>query len=185
MEPRVVSLTEENLIEAPEWGQPPFSCKWCLYWEHPELGLDLSREEGKKEAFRRKLRWLQWVREEFGACGKLLCIGDRALGYAQYAPARFFPTAASYPAGPVSDDAVFIACLFIPRAEDRGRGWGSLLLQSVVEELRKRGIAAVETFARRGAENPSGPLELYLKHGFRIWREDGQREFPLIRLDLT
>ncbi len=184
MEPKIVSLTEENLIEAPEWDRHPFSCKWCLHWEHPELELDLSQEKGRQEAFQWKLTWLRHVREEFGECGKLLYLGDRAVGYAQYAPARFIPNAASYPAAPVSADAVFISCLFIPREGDRKRGLGSLLLRSLMEELRGRGVAAVETFARRSsAENPSGPLALYLRWGFRIYRED--EEFPLVRLELS
>ena len=96
---------------------------------------------------------------------------------------RFFPTAAEYPAGPVSGDAVFLACLFIPAAEQRERGLGSALLCAILKELRVRGLGAVETFARRGnPENPSGPVEFYLKRGFRVIREDP--EFPLLRLEL-
>ncbi len=58
------------------------------------------------------------------------------------------------------------------------------MLRAILEELRGRRVAAVETFARKGsAENPSGPVEFYLKHGFRILREDP--EFPLLRLELV
>jgi hypothetical protein len=49
--------------------------------------------------------------------------------------------------------------------------------------LRKRGIKAVETFTRkRKANNPSGPVEFYLRNGFRIHKDD--IVFPLVRLDL-
>lgn len=42
----------------------------------------------------------------------------------------------------------------------------------------------METFARKGnAENPSGPVEFYLRHGFTVQRDDP--EFPLLRLDLA
>ena len=78
---------------------------------------------------------------------------------------------------------MFLACLFVPSRAHRGRGWGSVLLQDILRELRSRGLPAVETFARRGdAENPSGPAEFYLCHGFRVLRDDP--EFPLLRLNL-
>lgn len=182
MKVELLDLTEENLIEAPEWESHPFSCKYCLYWEHPELLIDPAKEK-KEEMFRRKLAWLRLVRAEFGPCGKLLYLDGRAVGYAQYAQARFLPNSRNYPPGPVSEGSVLIACLFIPRKEQRGRGLGHLLLQSILNDLRARGVKAVESFARRGSSaNPSGPVELYLKHGFHVHRDD--KEFPLMRLEL-
>lgn len=182
MKIEIASLTEKNLVDTPEWEEHPFSCKYCLYWEYPEQSIDPAQER-KSEMLRKKLKWLRRVREEFGECGKLLYIEGKAVGYAQYAPARFLPNAASYPAGPVSEDAVLISCLFIPAGRYKGQGLGSLLLQGILDELNVRGPEAVETFARRGSsENPSGPIELYLKHGFHIQRDD--KEFPLMRLEL-
>ena len=182
MKHRIVELTENNLVQAPEWDSRPFSCKWCLYWEHPELLIDPKKEK-KEEVFQRKLAWLRRVQKEFGECGKLLYVGQEAVGYAQYAPARFLPNAAAYPAGPASKDAVLISCLFIAREEYRRQGLGTLLLEEILSELQRRGITAAETFARLGgAENPSGPVELYLKHGFHVFRDD--EEFPLMRLVL-
>ncbi|MFH1609756.1 MAG: hypothetical protein ABID40_03915, partial [Candidatus Bipolaricaulota bacterium] len=71
----------------------------------------------------------------------------------------------------------------IPAKADRGQGWGSVLLLDILDALQARGAAAVETFARRGsAENPSGPVEFYLGHGFRVHRDDPQ--FPLLRFAL-
>ena len=174
-------LTEENLRAAPEWEGPPGSCKYCLYWERPEFRARSA--EGKEEAFHHKRAWIHRVREAFGDCGKLLYIDDRPVGYAQYAPARYLPTAADYPAGPVSDDAVLIACLFIPAPDHRGRGLGGLLLRAILDELRGREVTAVEVFARKGSsENPAGPLEFYLGHGFHVLRDDP--EFPLLQLKL-
>ena len=175
---RVEELSEENLGLAPEWQAPPFSCRYCLYWEGPELSPNT-----REEALQRKRAWLRRVRKEWGDCGKLLFLGDKAVGYAQYAPARFLPGVGGYPAGPVSEDAVFLACLFIPNPKDRGQGLGSVLLAAVLADLRARGMKAVETFARRGSpENPSGPVDFYLKHGFRVLRADP--EFPLLRREL-
>jgi len=140
--------------------------------------------ENRDEALALKGAWVQRTGEAFGDCGRILYAGERAVGYAQYAPARFLPNAQDYPAAPVGDDAVLLACLFLPRPEHRGRGLGSLLLQDILGELCRRGVPAVEAFARRGsAANPSGPVEPYLRHGFAVRRDDPQ--FPLLRLDLS
>jgi GNAT superfamily N-acetyltransferase len=182
MDVRIMGLTEETIVQAPEWETHPYSCKYCIYWEHPELCTD-PEADVKEEMLAKKRAWLRRVREGWGSCGKLLFVGDRAVGYSQYAPARFLPGAEGYPARPVSEDAVLISCLFIPTKEHRGRGLGSTFLSAILEELQGRGIRAVETFARRGRpDNPSGPVELYLKRGFRVLRDDP--EFPLLRLEL-
>ncbi len=177
----IAPLTEENLARAPEWEVYPWSCRYCLYGEHPEL-VDPSMED-RAGSFERKLAWLRRVRTEFGDCGRLLYAGEQAVGYAPYAPPTFLPTAGSYPAWPVREDAALLACLFFPDPRHRGHGLGSLLLHDVLGELRARGTPAVETFARKGsADNPSGPTEFYLRRGFRGLRDDPA--FPLLRLDL-
>ena len=178
----IVNLTEENLVDAPEWPAHPFSCKYCIYWEHPEECVDPVTEQ-KEEMLSKKLLWLRGTVTAFGNCGKLLYADGKGTGYAQYAPARHLPNAAEYDSGPPSDDAVLIACLFIAQKPCRGSGLGRRLLHSIIDDLRTRGVRAIETFARKGdPENPSGPAEFYLGNGFRILRDD--REFPLMRLDL-
>ena len=181
-ETRTAPLTEENLGEAPEWEAHPWSSKYCLYSEHPELWAN-PKAGNRAEAFQRKLAWVRRVRAEFGECGRLLYPDGQAVGYAQCGPPSFFPNARSYPAGPVSDGAVFLACLFFPWGAHRGRGWGSLL-QDILRELRSPGLSAVETFARKeSAENPSGPVAFSIRHGFEVRRDDP--EFPLLRLNLS
>lgn len=179
---RIVNLTEQNLKDAPEWDSHPFSCKYCIYWEHPEECTDPATER-KEEMFAKKLDWLRRVTREFGSCGKLVYSDGEPIGYAQYAPPYYLPGSLGYPAGPPSDDAVLISCLFIPQAKSRRLGIGSQLLHNIVDGLKKEKKKAVETFARRGSpNNPSGPVELYLKSGFRVHRDD--REYPLMRLEL-
>jgi len=57
------------------------------------------------------------------------------------------------------------------------------MLKNLITELRERGFKAIETFARKGSENnPSGPLELYLKNNFEI--ENDKDDFPLVWLDV-
>ena len=58
------------------------------------------------------------------------------------------------------------------------------LLDSIVADLKKQGFKVIETFTRRGStNNPSGPVELYLKRGFYI-KNEANPDFPLVRLDL-
>lgn len=181
MQLKIVDLTSENLLDTPEWQAYPYSCKYCLYWEFPEEPRD-PPEESKLFYFQKKQSWLQQTSQSWGTCGKLLYMEGKSKGYAQYAPARYFPNALNYPAGLPGDDAVLITCLFLPGKETHLKGLGSQLLQSILESLKERGVRAVETFARKGnSENPSGPVEFYLAQGFKIYKED--QDYPLLRLD--
>jgi len=66
----------------------------------------------------------------------------------------------------------------------RRRGVGKLLLQNIVEDLRRRGFKAIETFARRSeANNPSGPMAFYIRNGFHV-KDKTNPDFPLMRLYL-
>jgi len=180
---QVVDLTGENVDEAPEWAGHPSSCKYCLYWEDPQEST-ASAPSGTGKSLQRKRAWLDRTRVDWGPCGKLLYVDRQPIGYAQYAPPKYLPGAAGYPAGPPSEDAVLVSCLFVPDREFRGLGLGYELLRTILGELRGRRVNAVETFTRRGsAENPSGPLGFYVRHGFGIFKDD--REFPLVRLDLA
>jgi len=108
--------------------------------------------------------------------------GKTTIGFIQYAPAKFFPRVKEYAAGPPSEDAVFIACLYITNKEARRKGLGTSILENLIVELKERGFKAVETFARKSSEdNPSGPLRFYLKHNFRI--KNDKDDFPLVRLE--
>lgn len=182
MKREILPLTEENLNDAPEWDSHPFSCKYCLYWE---LSQEFSypEKEKKEDMMQKKLRWLRGTRRRFGDCGRIAYLVGRPVGYAQYAPPNLLPNSTNYPSSPPSEDAVFIGCLFIPDNRLRRSGLGSQMLQNIINELRERGVRAVETFARKGnPNNPSGPMEFYLKNGFHIYKDD--KEFPLMRLDL-
>jgi GNAT superfamily N-acetyltransferase len=74
--------------------------------------------------------------------------------------------------------------LFIPKRKNRGKGYGTQLLEHILIDLKARGIDAVETFARKASpENPSGPVSFYVKNGFKIVKDD--IEFPLLRMELA
>ncbi|MFH7860371.1 MAG: hypothetical protein QXR03_05195 [Candidatus Aenigmatarchaeota archaeon] len=50
---KIVDLTTENLKEIPEMEYPPYSCKYCLYWEFPKehnkITFDAKRERLNKK----------------------------------------------------------------------------------------------------------------------------------------
>jgi len=182
MKIEVTNLTEENLKDAPEWDTHPFSCKYCIWWEFPDLCIDPAKEK-KEDIIQKKLKWLRNTNKVFGNCGKIVYVNRKPVGYAQYALPKLLPHSVDYQSGPPSDDAALISCLFIPQKEFRRLGLGRQLLFNIIDDLRKRGIKAVETFARKGKpDNPSGPVVFYLRSGFRIHKDP--KEFPLMRLDL-
>jgi len=105
------------------------------------------------------------------------------VGFVQCAHPRFFPRTKEYAAGPSTEDAIFLACLYIIDKENRGKGIGTAMLESLIAELSKTKIRAVETFARKNsANNPSGPLKFYLKHNFTT--KNDKDDFPLVRREL-
>ena len=67
-----------------------------------------------------------------------------------------------------------VAC-FVIAAPYRGHGVASRLLDAAIERLRSRGLRAVEGYPHRGADsaqtNFRGPLSMYLRAGFEIYRE--------------
>jgi len=137
----------------------------------------------KPENEKQKLEWFSKVEKEFGNCIGIAYQDGVPTGFFQYAPAKFFARVKEYISGQPSEDAVFLACLHITDEEARGKGFGTLILKDLVAELKKRGIKAIETYARRSSENnPSGPLRFYLKNGFKVDNE--KDDFPLARLEL-
>jgi ribosomal protein S18 acetylase RimI-like enzyme len=137
----------------------------------------------KADMERKKFEWFKTVAKDFGGCIKIALFNEVSVGFMQYAPAEYFPRVKEYASGPPSEDAVFIACLYVPDKNQRGRGFGKTMLKNLIEEFREKGFKAVETFARTSSENnPSGPLKLYLGFGFEVKSE--KDDFPLVRLEL-
>jgi len=167
----------QNVKDLPTFRLFPYSCQYCVYWESTD---DFDENVSKEKAQQLKSDWFRHVSKEFGDCGVIAYLENESVGYAQYALPKFFPRVRQYASGPPNNDSVFLACLYVPKRELRGKGIGRSLLDFVLSNLGKRGYSAIETFARRGLENnPTGPLEFYLKQGFSVVRECD--EFPLVR----
>ena len=153
-------------------------CQGCIYWEMP-------RQFATKPTFGEMLRLkTEWLTSHCKGCtlGKVVRENSDLLAFTQFGPPEYYPQRLSYAAAPVSKDAMFITCVFVG-PHYRGKGLGSELLWLAGEVAGRQGYSALEAFARRGSSNnPAGPLELYLRCGFRIFRSD--EDFPLMRKDL-
>ena len=170
---KIENVNENNFQNIPN------PCKYCLYWQTTD---EFSEQMLKPEMETRKREWLNKVVSEFENCIKLAYLNDIPIGFIQYAPAKFFPRLKEYAAGPTSEDAVFIACLYIANRKERGKELGTRMLENLIAEVKERRFKAVETFARKNSENnPSGPLKLYLKHNFKI--KNDKDDFPLVSLE--
>jgi GNAT superfamily N-acetyltransferase len=163
---RVEAVTQRNFDDLPGFRLHPYSCKYCVYWESTG---DLDDRVEKSEAEKIKREWFRKVFSGFGNSGLLLYLDDVAIGYTQYAPATLFPRLKEY-AAPISlSNSVFLACLYLPRREMRGRGLGKLLLDSVTRNLKSRNYYTLATLAKKQEESSElGPVGFYLKQGFKV-----------------
>lgn len=183
METIIKDITESNLKDIPE------TCSYCIYWSFPKeferTKPELSKR--KQELITKKRRWILQTLKEIGSCGKILYHHNMPVGYAEYGPPNRFPQINEYksqPVGKIENGVVFLSCLYIADENLRRKGLGEKLLNSIIADLKGRGFKAIETYARKSSsENPSGPVELYLKKGFYI-KNAANPEFPIVRLNL-
>lgn len=137
--------------------QLPKHARRCVFWEVDPATLNrddhLSDPEFEKEA------WLSMVMLEWGSCGQVAVRGSAALdepvepaeeqclGYAFYAPPRAVPRARLFPSGPVSADAVLLTSVGVEPCE-HSDALPQSLVTSVVSDLVRRGVRALEAFGR-------------------------------------
>lgn len=175
----IVDIRKSNLADIPE------SCRGCVYWEFPSDFEKGKNDTQRKAEFEIKKReWFEKTLEEFGTCGKIVYHEGVPVAYAQYAPSARLPNINEYQSkdvGKVEEGVVFLSCLYVADETLRDKHIGETLLQNVIEDLRRRGFKAIETFARRSqADNPSGPMAFYVKSGFVV-KDNTNPEFPLMR----
>src|SRR5687768_4858034 len=85
------------------------------------------------------------------------------------------------------DPAVGAIVCFVVAPDQRRQGVATTLLESALEQLRKRGMRAAEAYPRLGEIDPSrwaqsmyvGPLSMYAKAGFAI--EEQHEDFAVVR----
>jgi hypothetical protein len=171
---RVIGLTGATFERAPA------VCRSCVWWQ------SRSGRTAVKE------RWIDRAEDDWGSWGALYRDDDgRLLGSIQYGPAQLFPRAAELPAGPPSDDAVLVTCLYLMR---NAAFWvEQSLFLAAIGEARDQGAKALEAFSYRYPEGES-PYERFVVHrtvfprdflsdfGFQPVRAQGRVE--LARLEL-
>jgi len=174
MATRVTGLTGATLEHTPS------VCHECVFWQ--------SRVPRRAN----KQRWIERVEDDWGAWGALYHDDDgRLLGSIQYGPATLFPRAFELPAGPPSDDAVLVTCVYLV---SRATPWvEQSLFLAAIGEARDKGARALETFAYRYPEGKSAyerfivhrtvfPRDFLADFGFQTVRTEGRVE--LVRLEL-
>ena len=174
MATKVEGLTGATIQHAPS------VCHDCVFWQ----------SRGARRAS--KDRWIEKPEADWGAWGALYHDDDgRLLGSIQYGPAELFPRAAELPAGPPSDDAVLVTCVYL--VSEASPWVEQSLFLAAIGEARDKGARALETFAFRYPEGES-TYERFLVHktvfprdfladfGFRTVRAEGRVE--LARLEL-
>lgn len=169
-------VSMENFKDLPIFRLFPYSCKYCAFWEF----LDFDDKTQKEDAEQTKRRWFISVGKEFGNCGSIIYADGNPVGFAEYAPVKYFPTISRYRDLTPSNDAIFLACLYIADRELWGKGIGKQVFEKVESDLRSRGCEVVEAFARV-SNSPSdyipdwytGPLGFFLKVGFKLVKKKG------------
>ncbi len=158
MAKKIAALSPANLADIPE------PCGNCRQWDLETRGI-----------VNRLLR-------EWGPCGFLAYEDKRPVGFTIFGPPAFFPKSGLFAAGPISSDAIFIACVFV-EPNFRMSGLGKRLVQALAKEGHRREFIALEAFAGRDADRPPAvPVDFFLKEGFFVLRDD--RRHPLVRLEI-
>ena len=144
MAQRVVGLTGATLEHAPS------VCQTCVWWQS-RAGRTVAKD-----------RWIEKTEDDWGAWGALYRDDNgRLLGSIQYGHTQLFPRAAELPAGPPSEDAVLVTCVYVVSS---ATPWvEQSLFLAAIGEARDKGAKALEAFAYRYPEGES-TYERFLVH---------------------
>ena len=182
MSRRIANLTLDAFDHLPP------DCRRCVFWELAPHQQAEAAEYGSGDL--EKEAWASQVLLEWGSCGKTLSIDGVPAGHVLYAPPGAVPRAAAFPTSPVSPDAVLLTSLRVVDGFDGG-GLGRVLVQSVVKDLTRRGVRAIEAFgdARppdrddpRAGRSCVVPADFLLSVGFKTVRP--HERWPRLRLEL-
>lgn len=175
MSRRVVNITLDNLEDLPR------KCRSCVFWELSPVAKGRVDDAGG-EAFEKEA-WVSQTLLEWGSCGKIVYVEGVAAGFIMYAPPSTVPRSMAFPTSPVSADAVLIMTAHV-LPEFAGGGLGRMLVQSVVKDLTRRGVRAVEAFGDLAWDSPACliPAQHLLSVGFKTVRP--HHRFPRLRLDI-
>jgi GNAT superfamily N-acetyltransferase len=129
----------------------------------------------------RKQAWVTAQALETGPPGVVLRHGQRAVGYALFAPSRALPQrGGGVPA--MSGDALVLATAWLD-PEARAAGYGRLLVQAAVKDALRLDLKAVEAYGDRRSREWDCvlPAAWLLHEGFEVAAEHPR--YPLLRID--
>jgi GNAT superfamily N-acetyltransferase len=172
----VAALNLDNL------GDLPKRCRNCVFWELSSRSAEQA--DGYGTADLEKEAWLSEVLLEWGSCGRVVYVAGAPAGYVVYAPPASVPRAAELPTGPVSADAVLLTTMQV-MPEFSGEGVGRMLAQTVVKDLTRRGVRAVEVFGDASPGTDADcvvPAEFLRAVGFKTVRP--HHRWPRLRMEL-
>jgi GNAT superfamily N-acetyltransferase len=162
--------------------QLPARCAGCMYWQSAEPLRPLCGAVCDLEA---ASGWIDYVRAQWGDCGRVAFQDGAVLGFVRYAPAAYFPQVAHVGAGMPSENAVLLACLHVD-PETRSAGLGKVLLHAALRDLAQRGERVVEAYGAHRLDDrrelPMPSVEFLLKQGFTV--QHPHPSYPLLRLEL-
>ena len=123
-----------------------------MFWVVP--GEEYREVCNSPDATFDKQVWIQSVLMNWGICGYTAFVSTGDKGATEvpaatvfFAPAHFFPGTMVMPTAPVSPDAILISTVHVNSAY-MGLYLEQKLLETVLTEAQRRGIKAVEVFAR-------------------------------------
>lgn len=136
-----------------------------IFWE---LAPDV---ESADAAFDKQM-WIQSVLYRWGTCGYTAHVGtgdrgsgERAAATVFFAPPTYFPGSSAMPSGPVSGDAIQISTVFVDQPY-MGLYLEHSLIDTVLTEAERRGVAAVEAYGRNDEDGHE-----YIPEGYHGWEE--------------
>jgi len=153
----IKDLSEENLDDHP-----------CFrYFRATERTISMTKE------------WLRKVYSKFGSCVKVAYINNKPVGMIQYAPMDIFPHVKQ----PEAHKTILIHCIYVAE-EYRTKGIGKKLMKALIDDLRKphpylngEKFEKIEALAGKGRPGPAGPVEFFVKMGFKVAKQLGSNDF--------
>lgn len=145
----------------------PAHVRRCVFWEVDPTSVSRAADVaifgdfGVFESEFDKEAWISGLLLEWGTCGQLAIDGNtgNVVGSAFYAPPGRVPRSRLFPTSPVSADAVLVSSI---RTEPGFDEAAPILMDSVLTDLVRRGVRAVEAFGivRTPGQQQDGVAEL-------------------------
>jgi len=180
---KIVDIDEENFELIPSPASRYFSCQECFYW--------IGKKDGRLDQKQQKRKWFLKKGSLYGSLGKLLFPDSKAkeaAAFTQFAPVQemstakllYFKERINLP-----KDGWCITCLTVQKPW-RKQGVARSLVQSVLRDLKKRGVTTVDAYPSLKNVNlsqaPAGPVDLWLALGFKVLNPDSST--PIVRKKL-